>query len=474
MWRLQVTLRRDPGNPLREQLRSVIRQKIKIGELRPGVRLPSTRMLAADLRLARSVVVEAYQQLIAEGYLTSANRSGTWVADLAQSSAEPDALPLAGAPALDPPVRWDLRTGLPDTGAFPRKEWLSCLAEVVRTAGTSQLEYPAVAGVAELRRELAAYLGRVRAVRTTPEHVMITAGFAQGLAVLCHTLRQQGHLAIAVEDPGHPGEHRFISGTGLLCVPVPVDDEGIDVAALLASGVRAVLVTPAHQFPTGVVLSARRRAELLDWARRVDGLIIEDDYDGEYWFDRAPRPPAMQGMGPDHVVYGSSVSKTLAPAMRLGWLAVPPRWMPSVNRVRHQHDLGTSTLDQHAYELFIRSGRLDRHLRVITKRYQARHEALLKALANELPQARPTGVAAGLHAMITLPHGVNEQSVVSAAAERGVLVRGVGYFVRERTSAAGLIIGFARHSSDLLAAAVTEVADTVRAVTRTVSPNSVA
>lgn len=471
MWRLQITLRRDPTTPLREQLRHAIQTKIKTGELQPGVRLPSTRALAADLRLARSVVVDAYQQLIAEGYLTSTNRSGTRVADLPMSAADPSTLPMAGAPAPDahdPPIRWDLRTGLPDTGAFPRAEWSSCLVETVRTLDTSQLEYPPVAGVTELRGELAAYLGRVRAVRTSWDHVMITAGFAQGLAVLCQTLRRHGHEAIAVEDPGHPGEHRFIEGTGMHCVPVPVDEEGIDVDALTASGIRAVLVTPAHQFPTGVPLSQRRRVALTAWARRVDGLVIEDDYDGEYWFDRAPRPSALQGMAPDHVVYGGSVSKTLAPAMRLGWLAVPPAWMPAVERTRQQHDLGTSTVDQYAYERFVRTGRLDRHLRRITKRYQSRYQALARAFAAELPQARLSGAAAGLHAVATLPAGVDELEVVRAAEKRGVLVRGLSYFVRERPRpAAGLVIGFARHSSDLLAAAVATLADALHENTLT-------
>jgi GntR family transcriptional regulator / MocR family aminotransferase len=466
MWRLQITLRRDPATPLREQLRHAIQHKIKTGELQPGVRLPSTRALAADLRLARSVVVDAYQQLIAEGYLTSTNRSGTRVADLALSAADPSTLPMAGAPAADshdPPIRWDLRTGLPDTGAFPRREWSSCLVEIVRTLDTSQLEYPAVAGVTELRGELAAYLGRVRAVRTSWDHVMITAGFAQGLSVLCHTLRRHGHKAIAVEDPGHPGEHRFIEGTGLLCVPVPVDEEGIDVDALAASGVRAVLVTPTHQFPTGVTLSPRRRAALTTWARRVDGLVIEDDYDGEYWFDRGPRPSALQGMAPEHVVYGSSVSKTLAPAIRLGWLAVPPAWMPAVERTRQQHDLGTSTVDQYAYQRFIRTGRLDRHLRRITKRYEIRYQALARALATELPELRLSGAAAGLHALATLPDGVDELNVVRAAEKRGVLVRGLNFFVRERPQlTAGLVIGFARHSSDLLATAVATLAEATR------------
>jgi GntR family transcriptional regulator/MocR family aminotransferase len=375
-------------------------------------------------------------------------------------------VPSAGRePGPGQAIRWDLRVGQADVSSFPRGDWSTCLQRVVRHASGAQLDYPPAAGVPELRAELASYLGRVRAVLTRPEQMMVTSGFAQGLSLLCHLLREQGHDSIAVEDPGHPSERRFIEGIGLRVVAIPVDGEGMDVDALAASRCRAVLVTPAHQFPTGAVLSPRRRAALVAWAQRRHGLVIEDDYDGEFWYGGAGRPAGLQPLDPDRVAYGGSASKSLAPGLRLGWLAVPAPLMPALERIRRRHDLGVSTIDQYAYTMLIQSGRLDRHLRRINKRYRERREALVRAVATGLPGARVTEPAAGLYSFVALPDHIDEAALVPAARRQGVLVQGVGHFACERPPpSAGLIVEHAKHPPDSLAAAVAALGRAARSL----------
>lgn len=463
---LQLNLDRQSTAPLFEQLRSGIKDMIEAGALRPGAPLPSSRRLAADLRIARSVVVEAYQQLTAEGYLNSVDRSGTRVANVASAHDDVATGATGESGSGAGSARWDLRCGLADVRGFPRAEWLACLRRVLQTATPEHLEYPALAGVAELRNELTSYLGRVRAVRTTADTVMITAGFAQGLALLSNMLLDLGHATVAVEDPGHPGQRRFLEGIGLRPVPVPVDDEGIDVRALVASEARAVLVTPVHQFPTGVVLSESRRAGLVSWARKVDGVIIEDDYDAEFWFDDAERPPAVQGLAPDRVVYGGSASKTLAPGLRMGWLVVPRHLTPALERARARQDLGSSTIDQLAYADFIATGQLERHLRRMRRRYRVRLEAFTAAVANLLPDFRMIGSPAGLHTFLVIPAHLDERALVDTAARRGVVVRGADHFAfHHRPPAPGLVVGYAVHTRDSLVEAASALAAAVRAIT---------
>jgi GntR family transcriptional regulator / MocR family aminotransferase len=463
-WDLQLTVDRRLASPLHEQVRTQIVRMIKTGMLGPGVRLPSSRRLADDLNVARSVVVEAYQQLVAEGYLTSTSRSGTSVSKLARSStgtATPGAYKSRNDRTV--PVLWDLRIGLADVSGFPRSAWLACLQQVLQTATAAHLSYPPLTGTPQLREELAAYLGRVRAVRTVPEHLMITASFAQGLSLLCSMLHSIGHKTIGVEDPGDPDQRRFIEGVGLRTIPVPVDNEGADVHALAASGTRAALLTPARQFPTGVVLSAARREALVRWAERVNAVVIEDDHDGELWFDTTMRPPSVQGLAPERVVYGSSTSRTLAPGLRLGWLAMPPALIPALLKVRERQDLGESTIDQLAYAEFILTGRLDRHLRQTRKRYRERFDTLVRTLQTCLPEATVSGSAAGLHSFVKLPPTTDEQAVVHAASQRGIQVYGASHFAFDRPAPKpGLVIGYATHSCGALARAVTVLAETIR------------
>lgn len=254
-----------------------------------------------------------------------------------------------------------------------------------------------------------------------------------------------------------------MEGIGLRAVPIPVDGEGMDIASLEASGVRAVMLTPAHQFPTGVVLSPDRRAALVAWARRVGGVIIEDDYDGEFWFDGSDRPPSLQSMAPDCVVYGSSVSKTLAPGLRLGWLAVPGPLMLAVESTRMSRDLGVSTICQIAYSLFIEAGRLDRHLLQMNRRYRQHRTALVSTLGAESPSVEVIGRSAGLHCMLRLPQGTDEHQVVDAAARHGVVVRNASYCYYEAPPpASSLLIGYANHHPDSLANAARILAAAIR------------
>jgi GntR family transcriptional regulator/MocR family aminotransferase len=321
--------------------------------------------------------------------------------------------------------------------------------------------------VQALRAELAAYLARVRGVRTAPRDVIVTHGFTHGLGLLCHALREAGHERLALEDPGFPLLGAFARRAGLEPVPVRVDERGVDVAALARSGARAVVATPSHQFPLGHVLAAERRAELLAWAREADGLVIEDDYDAEFRYDRRP-VGALQGLDPEHVVYAGSASKTLAPALRLGWLAAPRRWRRAVAQVRWGVDLGSPTLDQLALAELLRSGALDRHLRRTRQVYAAKRRVLLDALARELPGARITGVAAGLHAVVLLAPGTDERAVVAAAAERDVGVAGLGemYAAGPEPRLAGVVLGYAPLSERAIAEGVRRLAAAVSAAAR--------
>ncbi|MFE1291273.1 PLP-dependent aminotransferase family protein [Streptomyces sp. NPDC058751] len=454
-WLASVEVSRDSSQPLTSQIQTAVKREIAEGALRPGTRLPSSRALADDLRVSRSVVVEAYGQLIAEGYLEAVQGSGTRVAaHLAPAPRAPTLLDEGRVPA----VRWDLRTGGAVPAHFPHREWAGAYQRALQSVGRAELGYPPLSGVRPLREELARYLGRVRGVRTVPEQIMVVQGFAHGLALLCSALPRLGVGTVAVEDPGLVRQHRFVQEAGLPTVPVPVDAEGIDVSALARSGVRAVLVTPFHQFPTGVTLSPRRRAELVDWARRTDSYLIEDDYDGDFWLERHPHPLALQRMAPDRVVYAGTASKALAPVLRLGWLAAPPALLAVLEQVRGERDLGAEGLTQLAYAELLRGGALDRHLRRLRARYRGRRQALGQAVHRHLPGTTIIGVAAGLHACLRFPPGTDEALLVAGALRHSVLVRGGREFVTlDRRPDPALVIGYAGLPTTALVDAVREL-----------------
>ena len=447
---LLVGLTRGAG-PLQRQLEDQLRAGIRDGRLAAGERLPSSRALATDLAVSRGVVSDAYGQLAAEGWLLVAPRTGPRVA--AGSRAAAPAPDVAPAPAS---VRYDLRPGRPDLARFPRADWLRSLGAAVRGAGDAELDYPPAEGSLLLRSVLAGYRGRVRGTLTTAESVLICAGAAQAFITVADAIAP---ARLAVEDPGHAEIRALLSRRGLEPVPVPVDAEGIVVDAL-PDDARAVLVTPAHQFPTGVVLSPERRAALLRWAEQRDALIIEDDYDAEYRYDRAPIG-ALQGLRPDLVIHVGSVSKTLAPALRLGWLITPEPWRERLLASRSDLDHGLPALEQHALADFISRGAYDRHLRRSGRTYRRRRDALIEALAVTLPHATVSGAAAGLHVAVHVP-GADEDALVAACRAAGVALDGMA---RHRTApgppGATLLISFAAvpdaaagHVAQLIASAL--------------------
>jgi GntR family transcriptional regulator/MocR family aminotransferase len=432
---------------------TALRAAIRDGQLAPGLRLPSSRDLAAQLGVARGTVTAAYGQLTAEGYLTAKRGSGTRVAP---TLAGPVAPP---APVPDTPRwRYDLRPGLPALSEFPRAEWAAATRAALAELPDEALGYPDPAGLPELRAELAAYLGRVRAVTATAEDVVITHGGAEALSMLTAVLRADGHTAIAMEDPGHPGQADLLREHGLDPVPVPVDRDGVVVPAL-PGAVRAVVVTAAHQFPVGTTLHPARRHALLAWARERDGVVVEDDYDAEHRYDR-PALRAMQAMDPSRVAYLGSVSKTLAPALRLGWLVLPPALRAHAVARKQLTDLGCSPLPQAAFARLLRGGGYDRHLRRTRTIYRRRRDALLAAIAEHLPAWRPIGVAAGLHVVLRLPDGVDDGAVSRALADVGVHAPALSGYSRLGTYP-GLVIGYAATTPDRLRDAVREIAATV-------------
>jgi GntR family transcriptional regulator / MocR family aminotransferase len=452
---------------LRAQLERGLRDAIQEGRLPVGTVLPPSRTLARELGLARSVVVEAYSQLAAEGYLYSRQGSATRVLargdpshrqDLPSTQADSvSAIFQASLPdqgSFDTPAQrhgGPMRLtsgGLPDPASFPRQVWLRHYRAVLAGQPDASFRYPQPQGTVELRQALAAHLGRVRAVRTTPEQLLICAGFAQGLSLICAVLRSRGVTAVAVEDPCFSYHRRLIRGAGLQPVHVAVDEEGLNVEQLDARAVGAVLLSPAHSYPTGAVLSADRRGQLLDWAREKDALIIEDDYDAEFRYDRQP-VGTLQGLAPDHVIYGASTSKILTPALRLGWLAVPEHLLGDMLGAKALHDLGTETFGQLALARFIDSGDLGRHLRRMRPIYHARRDALVHSFTTHLPAATPTGVAAGLHLFVGLPHDCDEAALVQAAARQGLHVEGAArHWADPRAAPPALVIGYgALHES---------------------------
>jgi GntR family transcriptional regulator / MocR family aminotransferase len=427
------------GHRVRAGLEAALREAVQTGRLAPGTRLPSSRTLAADLGIARNTVAEAYAQLVAEGWLTAAQGSGTRVAST--SVVPPAPAPDGQAPAGIRVARHNLRSGSPDLSAFPRAGWLSAARKALSGAPSQALGYSDPRGLPELRSVLAAYLGRTRGVRVTPDRIVVCAGFTQGLALLCQVLPGVGVTTIAVEDYGQPHTAGALAASGLAPVMLGVDDGGAVLDT--THGAQAMLLTPAHQFPLGSVLSPRRRADAARWAAGSAGLIIEDDYDGEFRYDRQP-VGALQALAPEHVIYAGTVSKTLAPGLRLGWLVLPGRLTEAVASAKARSDAHTSSFEQLTLAEFITSGAYDRHVRRVRLAYRRRRDRLVAALAAHAPGVRVTGIAAGLHAVAELGPGQQEEEVIARAAARGVAIEGLGgYALREHSRGPALVIGYA-------------------------------
>ncbi|WP_433797487.1 PLP-dependent aminotransferase family protein [Actinoplanes sp. CA-252034] len=487
---LQLRAEEAPAKGLTAWLTEGLRAAVTAGRLSPGSRLPATRLLAGELGVSRGVVVQAYQRLVDEGLAAARTGSGTVITGRGAARAPRPAgdrrraldelrLPISTADGID----IDLSPGVPDLSAFPRAAWLRAERAVLDRVTAADLRYGDPGGTPRLRAALVGWLARTRGVRCEADDIVVTAGVAQGLALLAQVLRARGVDALAVEDPGSRGAADQLAFWGMRQVGVPVDEHGMRVGELAGAGVEAVLLTPAHQFPTGVVLSPERRRRLLAWATgrptagggttaategpaddemtestegpTGGGLVIEDDYDAEHRYDRAP-VAALQGSAPDRVAYLGSVSKSLAPAMRTGWLIAPRGMQAELLAVKHASDLGNPALPQLVLAQLLSSGDHDRHLRAVRARQRTRRDALLAGLRAHLPEARVAGVAAGLHVLVLLPGTADDTVLADRVAATGVQVHPLSWH-RRRPGPPGLVIGYAAHPPDRLAEAAARI-----------------
>jgi GntR family transcriptional regulator/MocR family aminotransferase len=459
---LLVELDRSTRRPLRAQLEDGLREAVRSGRLAAQARLPATRALASDLGVSRRLVVDAYAQLLAEGYLVARRGAGTYVAEAAAAMTVPAAEPEIAT------LSYDFFPGYPDLASFPRRPLLRAMREVLAVAPAHSLGYPDPRGALELRRALAGHLRRVRGVVVDPQTIVVCSGAAQGLVLLARAL-DGPH--VAMEDPGLPPHRAILAAHGARLSALAVDAQGACVADLAsikdaAGPLDAVFVTPAHQSPTGVALAPGRRAALLEWAGACEGLVIEDDYDAEYRYDRAPLA-ALQGLAPDRVVYMGTVSKTLAPALRLGWLVAPAHLVEPIVEQRTLADHGCPTLDQLALAHLLESGAYDRHLRQARRRYRARRDALVRAVGRHLPGARVTGLAAGLHAIVRLDRPVDGLALLAAARRRSVGVYPLGYaYMEPRAVHDGLVLGYANLFEPAIEEGIRRLARALREVPR--------
>jgi GntR family transcriptional regulator/MocR family aminotransferase len=458
---LAIDLDRDHGDALHRQIETSIRERIRSGTLAAGLALPPTRALAAELGVSRGVVVEAYAQLLAEGYLTSRRGGYTQVAAV-PTAAAPGPGPLAPRARPPQPVV-DFGYGRGNLAAFPRAAWLRSVRRVLTEAPNERLGYLDGRGAVELRAALAAYLNRVRGTHADAERIVITNGYAQAASLLLGVLGARGATTLAVEDPSASDDARLIApALGMKVVGVPVGDGGVSVDALAELDADLLILTPSHQWPTGGVLSPEARAAVLAWAQRTGALVLEDDYDAEYRYDRAP-VGAMQGLDPDRVVYAGTASKTLAPGFRLGWIILPPALVEPFAEAKLLADRGSPILDQLTFADFLARGEFDRHLRRMRPVYRARRDALLAALAEHLPELEPVGIAAGLHLVAWLPEDLSEAAVIEAAAREGVAVGGVSEYRLAPAPRGGLIFGYSNLDERAIADAIARLARAVAA-----------
>ncbi|MGH2716620.1 MAG: PLP-dependent aminotransferase family protein, partial [Thermoleophilaceae bacterium] len=353
----------------------------------------------------------------------------------------------------------DFRHGVPDLASFPRRDWAWAMREACRSAPAAELGYGDPRGSETLRVVLAAYLRRVRGAVAEPERIVICSGVQQGVNLVIRALARSGVRRVAFEDPGHPDHRAGAELAGVEAVPVPVGERGVDVAAVEASGAGAVVLTPAHQSPTGALLAPERRHALLAWAAEHEAILIEDDYDAEFRYDREP-VGALQGLAPERVATLGSVSKSLAPGLRLGWVVCPPRLVDAIASEKRIDDRSSPVLDQLALAALIESGRYDRHLRRMRGVYSARREALMEALARHAPELELRGLAAGFHVLVLLPEGIEEQEVVAAARERSVGVHGLGdYRFGNVPGPPALVMGFGNVGEGAIERGIESIAD---------------
>ena len=450
-------VRGGPGT-LAAQIEDQLRRAIRDGSLRGGSQLPSTRDLAVQLGVSRRVVVEAYAQLAAEGYLNLRQGARPLVSQNAGTPGPAPGDPLS-APAR---LRFDFRPSRPSLSAFPRAAWLRSLRTALSQMADAELGYGDPRGADTLRAALADYLGRVRGVVAEPERVVVTFGYAQGLYLVCRALAKGGATRIGMEDPSNIDDREIVTSAGLEPVPIGVDEHGLRVDELERAAPDAVIVTPAHQQPTGVVLSRDRRAALLAWLREHRAVAIEDDYDAEYRYDRVA-VGALQGLAPDRVVYAGTTSKTLVPALRLGWLVLPAHLVEAVAEAKIVSDRGATRIEEYAFADFITRGELDRHLRRMRARYRRQRDALVEAISRELPDATVTGISAGLHVTVRLPATYDDATLREQAVRQRILFNTMRDYRVDEQDAPALMLGYGAVPEPAIVPGVREIANAVRA-----------
>lgn len=464
---LLLTVVRSGRRTLAAQIEDQLRRAIRSGALKSGAPIASTRDLARQLGVSRRVVIDAYAQLAAEGYLVLQQGTRPRVSEAFTPRADVS----TRAAAASGPPRFDFRPSSPDVANFPRGAWLRSQREALATLNDADLLYGDPRGVERLRSALCDYLGRVRGVVADAPHVVITSGYSQGQGIVCRALVARGAERIAFENPSHPAQRHIAEMAGLEVVPISVDDDGIRVGELAQADVDAVVLTPAHQHPSGVVLSGSRRPELLAWLRSSRAIAVENDYDAEYRYDRAP-VGALQGLEPDRIVYAGSASKTLAPALRLGWLVVPETLIAAVAAGKDLDDCGTARIEQLAFADFLARGELDRHLRRMRTHYRRRRDLLVDAVAEVLPDATVRGIAAGLHATVELGAAHDERAIETEARKRRIALSTMhDFWISDEPRPATLLLGYGQIPEASIPAAVHALGEAIAAAAR-LTPSS--
>jgi GntR family transcriptional regulator/MocR family aminotransferase len=449
------------GRNRRAELMDAFREAIRTGRLAPGTRLPSSRVLADDLGMGRNTVVRAYSELINEGWLLARHGSGTEVAQ--RATEQPTERQPQRPTAARPPLMHDLRPGWPDLSSFPRQEWVRAVKRTVTTAPCEAFGYADPHGHGDLRDAIARYLARARGLRARADNIVVCSGAAEGLRLVAGVLAKAGVTTVAVEEFGLQTQRETLLLTELDAVPIPVDADGADVSTLDDAPIPgAVLLTPSHQFPLGVALQSDRRAAVVDWARRRDALIIEDDYDGEFRYDRSP-VGALQGLDHDRVIYLGTASKSLAPGLRLGWLVVPDHLVESTLAEKGWAEETVGFVNQLAMTDFVESGAYDRHIRAMRSQYSRRRRQLVDAISRHAPSVRVTGMAAGLHIVVEHPRRTGAE-LVCRAAEEQLTIEPLDAFRHpgSRSDRDGVAIGFATPSASAWSGALDALVRTLR------------